>query len=135
MVEFNLDLEVTGSKKLNENTKRVVDIIKSTETADVDILVFPEGILNSADTAIYFSNVFDNDSLCDNHQVDSTLRSIACAVRATAKYVVIDLHIKSNCTEDAIKFNDRRPCTDPNELTNLNNMAMVFDRRGAVISK
>lgn len=113
----------------------MVDIIQSDETVDVDILVFPEAILNTEATSIYFSNAFENASLCDNDAVDSMLRNISCATRKTAKYVVINLYIDSNCTEDAIKFNDNRPCSDPRRLTNLNNMALVLDRNGSVISK
>lgn len=135
MVEFSLEAETIESKKLDMNTKRVVDIIQSDETADVDILVFPEAILNTERTGIYFSNSFDGHSLCEDPEVHSALRNISCAVRETGKYVVINLYIDSNCTEDAIKFADHRPCSDPEKLTNLNNMALVFDRHGAVIAK
>lgn len=133
VVELNV-VDKANLPNIEESTQRLVDIIKSNETSDVDILVFPEAILNPRELPIFLSDSMKNGSLCDNRVVHSALRNISCAVRETTKYVVINPYINSNCTEDAIQFNDHRPCTDPKEQTNLYNMAIVFDRSGAIIA-
>lgn len=112
---------------MNIVTRQIVDIIQSEEVKNADILVFPESILNDPTTAILLPN---SSTFCDDAMAHFVLRNISCAVRNARKYVVIDLNIKIKCSEDDQPF-----CANKFDSINLYNMAMVFDRHGAVIAK
>ncbi|XP_055305835.1 vanin-like protein 1 [Sitodiplosis mosellana] len=111
-----------------KSTKQAIDIIESIELDGVDIVVFPEIILNNQITAVLLPNT--NLSYCDDPTVDEVLRSVSCAVRKVKKYVVIGLYVKVKCSMDDQSF-----CAYESDSTNLYNMAIVFDRNGDVVAK
>lgn len=116
VVEFNLDIDMTGQQKIKENLIRVTEIINSNETRNVDILVFPELILNDHTAPIPLIKSVEKYAPCDLPIVHWVLRDISCAARKSATYIVIDLIAKDY-------FGD------------LYNTALVFDRKGAIIAK
>lgn len=117
VVEFNLRPNPIGQNIIKENTKRVIDIINSDETKNVDILVFPESILNNFTAPIPLSKSVGGHSLCDLPDVHWTLRDISCAAKQSSSYVVINLLTKDNNTGA------------------VHNSALVFDRLGSIIAK
>ncbi|XP_031622311.1 vanin-like protein 1 [Contarinia nasturtii] len=109
-------------------TEQFVAIIQSAELNGVDIVVFPETILNRQGQADILPNT--NKSYCDEPKSGYILRSIACAARKAKKYVVINAFAKIKCSLDD------QPCSDSNEnSTNLYTMAIVFDRNGCAVAK
>lgn len=116
VVGFNLDIYMTGEQKIKENLKRVTDIINSDETNNVDILVFPELILNDHTVPVPLIKSIEKHSPCDLPRVHSVLRDISCAARQSSTYVVIDLIAKDYAGD-------------------LYNTALVFDRKGSIIAK
>lgn len=71
---------------------------------------------------------------CDlTEYADSPIQPLSCAARDAAKYVVVNLVMKRNCTEELLADpEDDRTCGE-SEL-NLYNTNVVFDRSGAIIS-
>lgn len=108
-------------------TDQMVDIIKSPETKNVDIIVLPEGVFNRVPTAILLptSTVF-----CDDQNAHFLLRNISCAARDANKYVVIDAYFKIYCSDD-----DQTFCANKTDNTNMYNMAIAFDRNGIAVAK
>lgn len=102
---------------IKENTKRVIDIINSNEIKNVDILVFPESILNNPTAPIPLSKSVEGYSLCDLPNVHWVLRDISCAARQSSTYVVINLMLTNDNTG------------------NVYNTALVFDRLGTIVAK
>lgn len=116
VVEFNVRMNMTGQQRLNENTKRVIDIINSDETKNVEILVFPESILNDATAPVPLLKSDEGHSPCNSLTIHWLLHDISCAVRQSSMYVVIDLVTKD-------------------DVGNLYNTALVFDRKGSIMQK
>lgn len=116
VVEFNLDIDMTGQQKINENLIRVMNIINSDETRNVDILVFPELILNDHTEPIQLIKSVEKHSPCDLPNVHRILYGISRAAKMSAKYIVITLITKD---DDG----------------HLYNTALVFDRKGFIIAK
>lgn len=105
---------------------QVVKIIESLED-DVDIVVLPELAFNRISTAILLPN---STVFCDDPNAHFLFRDISCAARSASKYVVIDVLTKVYCAVD-----DQPNCANRDDHTNLYNMAIVFDRKGAIIAK
>lgn len=127
-------VEVNPPENIGDNfatvaavTDQMVDIIKSPETKNVDIIVLPEGVFNRVPTAIMLptSPVF-----CDDANAHFLLRNISCAARDGNKYVVIDAYFKVYCTDD-----DQTFCSNKTDNTNMYNMAIAFDRNGVAVAK
>lgn len=117
VVEFNLDTKMKRFEKTRKNTERVSRIINSNGTRDLDILVFPEFILNDCDYPILLKKSDENQSLCDSSKlVHYALREIACAAKKSKTYVIIDFVMKD-------------------DAGHLYNTALVFDRKGSIIAK
>lgn len=93
----------------------------------MDIIVFPEAILNGNNSQIYLPN---STVFCDDPNAHPVLRNISCAARKAKTYVVIDLYTKVHCSMDDQSF-----CANKTDHTNLYNMAFAFDRNGATIAK
>lgn len=106
---------------------QMIDIIKSPETKNVDIIVFPEALFNGERSAIILPK---STLFCDDQKAHFLLRNMSCAARDAHKYVVIDAYIKVYCSDD-----DQTFCANKTDSTNLYNMAIVFDRSGAVVAK
>lgn len=116
VVEFNLRSRPIGQNIIKENVKRVIDIINSDEMKNVDILVFPESILNNPIAPIPLSKSDEEHSLCDSSTIHWLLKDISCAARQSSTYIVINLITKDN-------------------TGNIYNAALVFDRLGSIIAK
>lgn len=126
MIEVNPP-ETIGEDTVAAVTDQMVDIIKSAETKNVDIIVLPEALFNRIETAVLLpsSAVF-----CDDHHAHFLLRNISCAARNANKYVVMNAYIKIDCSNDDQKF-----CANEIDNTNVYNMALAFDRSGIVVAK
>lgn len=107
---------MTGQQKIKQNLQRVTRIINSNETKNVDILVFPELILNDHTVPIPLMESVGKRSPCDLPNVHWVLRDISCAARKSATYIVIDLITKDYAGA-------------------VYNTALVFDRKGSIIAK
>lgn len=130
----------TSSETYQRNTDKYVEIINSTAAENVDIIVFPEMCLNSRQTAVIVPRETEDIDLCTNDTYDENLRRIACAARNHRKYVVVNLTMKRNCTEEHEMEDDHQhdhdhdhehECESEWHLYNTN---VVFDRDGKVIS-
>lgn len=134
VVEFTLDNNTDAVELLKLNTKRFVDVIKSDDTKQVDVLVFPEAVLNEILTAISIPDPKAKIVPCGDQSHSGLLSDISCAVKESGKYVVINLYMQTNCTAEAAATNDTRPCTIKDKKLNIYNTNVVFDRAGAVIA-
>lgn len=121
VVEFHLNLGNTTA-----NTANYVKILQSRDVNGLDIIVFPEGCLNSAKDPIPIV-VRPLNAPCQDATAHRLLRDISCAVQAAKAYTVVDVMMKTPCTLDD-------PCP-PNENFAVFNTAVVFDRNGGVIAK
>lgn len=122
-----VEMQANESQSTAEITERFVKIIQSREVNEVDILIFPELIVNSPKTALLLPN---STSYCDDANAHFFFRKISCAVRKVPKYVLVNLYVQINCSLD-----DQAFCAHNETSTNVYNMAIVFDRHGDVIAK
>lgn len=117
----------------NINTKRYVDIIKSDEVKEAEIIVFPEDTLIPGNQPIVVPRTEDKEIPCGNENYSYPLKSISCAAKDAGKYVVVQLYMQIDCEKDrAANPDDSRPCTKHD--MNIYNTAVAFDRNGAVIA-
>lgn len=112
---------------LSNVTSQFIDIINSPDVKNVDIIVFPEAILNQNNSEILLPN---STVFCDDPKAHPVLHNISCAARKAKMYVVIDVYTKVNCSMDDQSF-----CANKTDNTNKYNMAFVFDRSGSTIAK
>uniref|UniRef100_U5ETE5 Putative biotinidase and vanin n=1 Tax=Corethrella appendiculata TaxID=1370023 RepID=U5ETE5_9DIPT len=128
VVEFKTELK---SKLQTEiNLKNYLAIIESVEAKPLDIIVFPEGTLNSIETSSLVPKF--GGVACGNSIYEEVVRNISCAAKNTRKYVVINLTEKLPCPDED-QPNDSRPCAPNGEYKFNTNV--VFDRSGSVVSK
>lgn len=117
-------------------TRNMVRFILSNETQNADILVYPEGGLNTAHNSIDVPTPEEHITPCDTNSTYSyVLRNISCAAKQVQKYVVVNLYMKANCSQEAQVTNDTRPCTRPKENINVYSATVVFSRNGTIISR
>lgn len=136
MVEYSkIIVPLLPTIEAERNLDAYLSLINSTEASGLDILVFPESTLNSRSTAEFIPEVEDNITPCDDNKENSPIiAAISCAARDTDKYIVINLSEKSICPDrQQIAYNDTRPC--PADKINIYNTNVVFDNRGALVSK
>lgn len=108
------------------NVANFVTILNSPDVRNLDIIVFPEGCLNSPKDPIPVT-IRTNESACHDPSVHRLIRDISCAVRVAGAYTVINLMMKSPCTlED--------PCPS-NQNYIVFNTALAFNRNGVIIAK
>lgn len=107
---------MTGQQRLDENPIKVLEIIESLKNQSIDIIVFPESILNDIVAPVPLANSVQGQSPCNLTNVHQLIRNISCAAAKVKSYVVIDLVIKDDAGD-------------------LYNTAIVFDRNGAIIAK
>jgi len=135
VVEFSLDNIKNPVELLTAHTKRFVEIIKRDDTKNVDVLVFPEAVLNGVNTAIPVPDPKAKTVPCENQAYNGPLNDISCAAKVSGKYVVINIYMQTDCTaEQTANPNDTTPCTVPGKKLNIYNTNVVFDRAGAVIA-
>lgn len=130
MSASNIDL----NNETLSNARRFVNLMKGDEIRTVDVLVFPEGALNFPATAVPVPRASDNIIACGNNSNNVLIQMISCAAKQSRTYVTVQLYMSVNCTEDQLQWNDTRPCTIPQNNTNIYNAAVVFNRVGAVIA-
>ncbi|XP_017064082.1 vanin-like protein 1 [Drosophila eugracilis] len=102
------------------------------EAGDVDIIVFPEHVLNSRATASFVPHESQNITPCYQTDYELFLIELSCSARSSAVYVVINLVEKELCANGA-GSDTLNPCP----LTGVRyfNTNVVFDRKGKVISR
>lgn len=100
-----------------------LEIIESADASQADIIVFPEGTLNSQHQGFELPDPSDNIIPCFQDDMHPALINISCSAISAKKYVVINLTEKS--TE----------MVDSEEETLYYNSNVVFNREGRVISR
>jgi len=119
-------------EQFKQNAEKYIEIINSEKAGNVDIIVFPEACLNSRETAVIVPRETEDIDLCANDTYDQNLKDISCAAKNSNKYVVVNLYMKRNCSEEhARQHDDEHECKSEWLLYNTN---VVFDRKGKVIS-
>lgn len=105
---------------------RLRSVINSHNLSGADIIVFPERCINNVTTSIRMVTAFDV-SPCDNKTADSIIRSVSCAARKAKAYVVINVMMHDQCSNDS-------PCSEGEQFV-VFNTALVFDRNGMVVAR
>lgn len=123
---------VVDPKDENANLKKYVEIIKSGQVKEAEIIVFPEATLNTAKKPAIVPQLNDKVVACDSEKFSEVVKSISCAAKETKKYVVVNLFMSRNCKEEKEATNDTRPCTT-GEI-NIYNTAIAFDRTGSIVA-
>ncbi|XP_067634735.1 vanin-like protein 1 [Eurosta solidaginis] len=129
VVEF-IPGEGQGYARVEDALPRMKAIIESNATRDLDILVFPEYVLNNVEARTFVPDPSLKISPCEIPDYDLFLTEISCAVRSRQVYVVMNLMEKVFCANDTSKVGT----CDPSGL-NSYNTNVVFDRQGRVISR
>lgn len=132
-MEFRSSALLTADKRLDDNLNGYLEIIASKEAENLDIMVFPEGTLNSNSNPTFVPDPSKQLEIpCDAAEgiYHNFLMQISCAARKYAKYVVINLTEQELCS--AVP-EDTRPCASSG--LNIYNTNVVFDRSGAVVSR
>ncbi|EDV47344.1 vanin-like protein 1 [Drosophila erecta] len=102
------------------------------EVGDVDIIVFPEHVLNSDATATFVPHEFQNITPCYQTDYELFLIELSCSARANSLYVVINVVEKELCAHGA-GSDTLDPC--PSTGVRYFNTNVVFDRTGRIISR
>lgn len=111
------------------NLRRQMNIIKSTETRNAQIIVFPEGTLNWITEPAVVPKVEDNAVPCNSNKYSEVIRNISCAAKEAQKYVVIQVYMQRNCNDDIDDdVHDILSCI------HIYNTAVAFDRTGQVVA-
>ncbi|EDX00979.1 vanin-like protein 3 [Drosophila yakuba] len=121
----------TSEQLLEANLAGYLEIMAS-GNGTTDIIVFPEATLNSVITLTVVPKSTEQ-SLCDEQvgddpEIATFLRSLACAAREYSTYLVVNVkeQVAEHCTADE---------TCSSSGYSIHNTNVVFDRRGAVISR
>nr|XP_013100678.1 unnamed protein product [Stomoxys calcitrans] len=127
VVEFIPAKEGSKKRLVHDNLGRMKAIIESDASKDLDIIVFPEFVLNNKDMLTYVPDPQDKIIPCEVANYDWFLTEISCSARSRKLYVVINIAEKAQCSSTVDK-----KCKDG--ITNYNTN-VVFDREGRVISR
>ncbi|XP_053949433.1 vanin-like protein 1 [Anastrepha ludens] len=119
-----------GQPKLKDGLKRMKSIIESNITHGLDILVFPEYVLNDYSTLTYVPDPPLNITPCNKPDYDFFLTEISCAARSRQLYLVIHVKEKVFCANDPLPVGHCNVSGINTYSTNV-----VFDRQGRVISR
>uniref|UniRef100_W8CDA0 Vanin-like protein 1 n=1 Tax=Ceratitis capitata TaxID=7213 RepID=W8CDA0_CERCA len=119
-----------GRSKVNEALPRMKAIIESEATSNLDILIFPEFVLNDYTFRTYVPDPALRISPCEVPNYDWFLTELSCAARSRQLYVVVNLMEKVFCANDTTIVGR----CDASGL-NTYNTNVVFDRQGHVISR
>uniref|UniRef100_A0A0A1XF77 Vanin-like protein 1 n=1 Tax=Zeugodacus cucurbitae TaxID=28588 RepID=A0A0A1XF77_ZEUCU len=133
VVEFRPAQNVPNA--LADNLAGYLEILSSEAAKATDIIVFPEGTLNTIDTATFVPDptVELETTPCllgNTSDYSDFLVQLSCAAREARKYVVINLTERAKCI---VSKDDPRPCASNG--INIFNTNVVFDREGQVISR
>ncbi|XP_067636387.1 vanin-like protein 1 [Eurosta solidaginis] len=129
VVEF-IPGEGKGKRKTSHALPRMIEIIESDVTRNLDILVFPEYVLTDEEFRTFVPDPALKIAPCEVPDYDLFLTKLSCAVRSRKVYVVINLNEKVFCANDTTIVGR----CDPSGL-NTYNTNVVFDRQGRVISR
>ncbi|KAH8338080.1 hypothetical protein KR059_005485, partial [Drosophila kikkawai] len=126
--------EVTGGDNARDRTSLAwasyQQILRDVQ--DLDILVFPEHILNSRATATFVPHESENVTPCFQADYEIFLIEASCSARARGMYVVLNLVEKELCANGA-GSETYGPCPETG-VRNFNTN-VVFDRTGKVVSR
>ncbi|XP_068154631.1 vanin-like protein 3 [Drosophila tropicalis] len=125
---------VTGgnsSQLLEENLLAYLALIKEAN-GTTDIIVFPEATLNTQLQLTAVPEANTNRSICDDdggvdEKVAPFLRELACAAQEAHTYLVVNVKERESCHNESL--------TCPPGGHNIYNTNVVFDRRGAIVSR
>ncbi|XP_050330055.1 vanin-like protein 1 [Bactrocera neohumeralis] len=119
-----------GQPKAKDGLRRVKNIIESNLTSGLDILVFPEYVLNDYSLLTYVPDPALNITPCDVPNYDFILTELSCAARSRQLYLVIHVKEKVYCANDPLPVGH---CN----VSGINTYSanVVFDRQGRVISR
>ncbi|XP_036347918.1 vanin-like protein 1 [Rhagoletis pomonella] len=129
VVEFMVS-ENEGSAKASDSYSRMKAIIESNSTRDLDILIFPEFVLNDGSFRTYVPDPALNIAPCEIPNSEFFLTELSCLARSRQIYLVVNVIEKFFCGNDTSVVGR---C----ETSGLNtyNTNVVFDRQGRVISR
>ncbi|KAH8289105.1 hypothetical protein KR054_000443, partial [Drosophila jambulina] len=102
------------------------------DVEELDILVFPEHIINSRGSATFVPHESQNATPCFQADYEIFLIEASCSARARRMYVVLNLVEKELCANGA-GSETLGPC--PATGVRYFNTNVVFDRAGKVISR
>ncbi|XP_011189686.1 vanin-like protein 1 [Zeugodacus cucurbitae] len=119
-----------GKAKVHEALKRMKEVIESNGTRDLDILVFPEFVLNDYTFRTFVPDPTLQIAPCEIPNYDYFLTELSCAARARQLYLVVNLLEKVFCANDTTTVGR----CDTSGL-NTYNTNVVFDRHGRVVSR
>ncbi|XP_008552126.1 vanin-like protein 2 [Microplitis demolitor] len=141
VVEYHPIIEGPNSTAIaEENSENFIKFLKTANEHQVDIIVFPENGLFSGEPfppifhrsfylphSTYLPDHKEFKVLCRDvsSNVMEVVKSISCAAKQYAMYIVLNVHEKEKCLGDN--------CAE--DGYNLYNTNIVFDRNGALIAK
>ncbi|XP_002075393.3 vanin-like protein 2 [Drosophila willistoni] len=109
-------------------------ILESDQTNDLDIIVFPEYVLNNRETATFVPDPNDRMSPCISPDYEMFLVELSCAARSRKIYVVLNLKEKELCGPAyGNGSNTYNAC--PETGVRYFNTNVVLDREGRIISR
>nr|XP_017016234.2 vanin-like protein 1 [Drosophila takahashii] len=120
----------TARKRTTLTSESFQQIIRN--AGDIDIIVFPEHIINSRETATFVPQESQNVTPCYQADYELFLIELSCAARSRSLYVVINVVEKELCGS-GLGSDALNPC--PSTGVRYFNTNVVFDRRGRVISR
>ncbi|XP_070500719.1 vanin-like protein 1 [Chironomus tepperi] len=138
VVEFNYGslVNMTSQQMLNVNLQQYIEFMNAAPSS-LDIIVFPEGTLNTILTATEIPESDDDITPCNNpnYADNNLLKIISCSAHEHNRYVVINVITKAKCPDTEMIFNDDpRNCSDTRDGFSYYNTNIVFNRDGDIIS-
>ncbi|KAL7743924.1 hypothetical protein ACLKA6_003146 [Drosophila palustris] len=131
VVEFTV-LTGTPSDRVLEATQEFIRIIESNDTDDLDILVFPEYVLNNRELPTFVPHPSQNVTPCFVPDYELFLVELSCATRARGFYVLLNVIEKELCGQN-YGSKTWNPC--PADGVRLFNTNVVLDPKGRVVSR
>ncbi|XP_011189692.1 vanin-like protein 1 [Zeugodacus cucurbitae] len=119
-----------GKAKVDEALIRLKHVIESDGTRDLDILVFPEFVLNDYTSRTFVPDPALQIAPCEIPNYSNFLADLSCAARSRQLYLVINLMEKVFCANDTTTVGH----CDASGL-NTYNTNVVFDRQGRIVSR
>ncbi|KAL7041185.1 hypothetical protein ACKWTF_000673 [Chironomus riparius] len=138
VVEFNYGslVNMTSQQMLDVNLKQYIEFMNDASSS-LDIIVFPEGTLNTILTATEILESEDEIAPCinPNYVNNNLLKLISCSAQEHNRYVVINVITKAKCPDTEMILNDDpRNCDDTRDGFSYYNTNIVFNRVGVIIS-
>ncbi|EDW62339.1 vanin-like protein 2 [Drosophila virilis] len=122
----------TPRERTTKATNGFVAILESNDTADLDIIVFPEYVLSNLEMATFVPHPSQNITPCYSPDYELFLVELSCATRSRGIYVVINVVEKELCGNN-YGSDTLNPC--PAAGFRYFNTNIVMDRSGRVVSR